>query len=625
MFNKIQKIILYYNMIGGNSFNISDATYGSLLVALNNMNYFIKLDYIPAIGAKKETYFFVFNLSKNNNIVNSFGLSNKLITNGNLNSRKSKTWLELDTEDKKFIKIINGFAYKVEPEMKDNNFDASLGIPSKLTIGMIGNAKENNERPGYKLELGVKEDEHFMGNSTKLGRPTFLEQTNIMADMMNLINKRKEFDAGNKSLIDKTSLATLENDFFEKITRDQVEVLTDEDVEKLMMFISNENNFLAKPEQGSNLNKAILSVAAVYRKRFPNERKDIRDTQKEINDLKKLEKEEQREEQKQQETRTNIGSTKVSIFDKERLEASILTNLPRTLPELTKQKIKEAINKLNEDLASSPELMDINSKVLTPLGKTHVTGVKFGITNKIKTSQDNLINDDILLDIVKSKRGSTGMIGGADFIPNATTILTPTLDEPNKISEYGEPIIYIIPPKDPTKRSRILQFSEMGTEKIPVFGYLTVGKQMLLKLLDLQTNLNAPFAEPETVTEKLKNSFLKFAAANPVLAFTIVGGIANAIGVAMAQSGIYGIKDIPTIKEVIISVFESIFGKGLKSSALWLSLSTFMSDPDRTKSWFKKPDEPPAGGGKKKSRKNIKTKRTKKRTSRKARISRRRN
>ena len=612
-------------MIGGNSFNISDATYGSLLVALNNMNYFIKLDYIPAIGAKKETYFFVFNLSKNNNIVNSFGLSNKLITNGNLNSRKSKTWLELDTEDKKFIKIINGFAYKVEPEMKDNNFDASLGIPSKLTIGMIGNAKENNERPGYKLELGVKEDEHFMGNSTKLGRPTFLEQTNIMADMMNLINKRKEFDAGNKSLIDKTSLATLENDFFEKITRDQVEVLTDEDVEKLMMFISNENNFLAKPEQGSNLNKAILSVAAVYRKRFPNERKDIRDTQKEINDLKKLEKEEQREEQKQQETRTNIGSTKVSIFDKERLEASILTNLPRTLPELTKQKIKEAINKLNEDLASSPELMDINSKVLTPLGKTHVTGVKFGITNKIKTSQDNLINDDILLDIVKSKRGSTGMIGGADFIPNATTILTPTLDEPNKISEYGEPIIYIIPPKDPTKRSRILQFSEMGTEKIPVFGYLTVGKQMLLKLLDLQTNLNAPFAEPETVTEKLKNSFLKFAAANPVLAFTIVGGIANAIGVAMAQSGIYGIKDIPTIKEVIISVFESIFGKGLKSSALWLSLSTFMSDPDRTKSWFKKPDEPPAGGGKKKSRKNIKTKRTKKRTSRKARISRRRN
>ena len=47
-------------MIGGNSFNISDATYGSLLVALNDMNYFIKLNYTPAIGAKKETYFFVF-------------------------------------------------------------------------------------------------------------------------------------------------------------------------------------------------------------------------------------------------------------------------------------------------------------------------------------------------------------------------------------------------------------------------------------------------------------------------------------------------------------------------------------------------------------------------------------
>ena len=110
--------------------------------------------------------------------------------------------------------------------------------------------------------------------------------------------------------------------------------------------------------------------------------------------------------------------------------------------------------------------------------------------------------------------------------------------------------------------------------------------------------------------------------ANPILALTVVGGIANAIGVAMAQSGLYGIKDIPTIKEVIISVFESIFGKGLKSSALWLTLSTYMSDPDRTKSWFKKPDQPPAGGGKKKSRKNIKTKRTKKRASRKVRRSR---
>jgi hypothetical protein len=618
-------------MIGGNSFNISDATYGSLLVALNDMNYFIKLNYTPAIGAKKETYFFVFNLSKNNNIVNSFGLPDKLVTNGNLNSRKSKTWLELDTEDKKFIKIINGFAYKVEPEMKDNNFDASLGIPSKLTIGMLGNAEEKNQEPGYKLELGVKEDEHFMGNSTKLGRPTFLEQTNIMADMTNLINKKKEFDAGNKSLIDKTSLGTLENDFFEKLTRDQAEVLTDEDVEKIMMFISNEKNFLTKSEENPNLNKAILSVAAVYRKRFPNERKDIRDTQKEINDLKKLEKEEQKQAnnigvnpKKQDERTTNIGSTKLSIFDKERLEASILKNLPRSLPELTKQKIKEAINKLNEDLASNPEQMDINSKVLTPLGKMYVNGIKSGIIDKIISSQDNLINNDILLDIVSFKRTEGGMIGGADFIPNATTILTPALDEPNKISEYGEPMIYITPPKDPTKRSRILQFSEMGTdtEKIPVFGYLTVGKQMLLKLLDLQTNLNAPFTEPQTKYEKIKNGFFEFVKANPILALTVVGGIANAIGVAMAQSGLYGIKDIPTIKEVIISVFESIFGKGLKSSALWLTLSTYMSDPDRTKSWFKKPDQPPAGGGKKKSRKNIKTKRTKKRASRKVRRSR---
>jgi hypothetical protein len=614
-------------MIGGNSFSISDATYGSLLVALNDMNYFIKLNYTPDIGAKKETYFFVFNLSKNNNIVNSFGLPDKLVTNGNLNSRKSKTWLELDTEDKKFIKIINGFAYKVEPEMKDNNFDASLGIPSKLTIGMLGNAEEKNQEPGYKLELGVKEDEHFMGNSTKLGRPTFLEQTNIMAAIPNLINKKKEFDAGNKSLIDETALKTLETKFFKKITRDQVEVLTDEDIEKLMMFISIENNFLAKPEQGSNLNKAILSVAAVYRKRFPNERKYLKDTQKEFNDVKKLEKEEQKEEQKEEETTTNIDTTKLSIFDKERLEDSILKNLPMSLPELTKQKIKEAINKLNEYLETQPGRMNINSKVLTPLGKKSVKDVKLGIINKIKSSQDNLINDDILLDIVKFKKGTTGikgMIGGADFIPNATTILTPALDEPNKISEYGEPMIYITPPKDPTKRSRILQFSEMGTdtEKIPVFGYLTVGKQMLLKLLDLQTNLNAPFTEPQTKYEKIKNGFFEFVKANPILALTVVGGIANAIGVAMAQSGLYGIKDIPTIKEVIISVFESIFGKGLKSSALWLTLSTYMSDPDRTKSWFKKPDQPPAGGGKKKSRKNIKTKRTKKRASRKVRRSR---
>ena len=617
-------------MKGGNSFNISDATYGSLLLALNDMNYYIKLEYEPTPGAKKETYFFVFNLSKNNNIINSFGLTNKLITNANIKSRISKTWLELDVEGTAFIKRINGFAYKVDPGMKDYNFDGSNGIPSKLTICMLGNAENNNEHPGYNLNLGDKVDEHFMSGYNTLGDTPDTKYVDIIKTMTILINEKKKFDAGNKSVKDTNTLLKLENDFFKSITYNAVNALNDIPVEDLMEFVSKNQNFISNdtPE----FNRAIGALSAVYRSRFPDERKDIQQELKEankqklqrINDLPK-----QSADKKvglvpnldNIKSNTSISTTKPSTFNPMMMiyVKSIIDSLPPMLPESTKMQIKGAFQKWGGRMIQDPN---------DPAAKWYREQIKADIINTIKNAPSNLITDEELNNIIFSKRNRSFMEGGdgasladrvretigaraaAGFIANAKAILTPTLDYPDKLSEYGESIIYITPPKDSIMRSKIVIFSEMGTDKIPIFGYLTIGKQMLLKVLEVQTNLNSPFDAPQSTGQKLKNAFTNLATYHPVMVASIVGVIANALGVALAESGIYGIKDIPTIKEIITGTFKTMLGDGIVTSFILSPLYLVMNDADRTKAWFTKAMPGAAKeGGKRRTRRRTKTKR----------------
>lgn len=617
-------------MKGGNSFNISDATYGSLLLALNDMNYYIKLEYEPTPGAKKETYFFVFNLSKNNNIINSFGLTNKLITNANIKSRISKTWLELDVEGTAFIKRINGFAYKVDPGMKDYNFDGSNGIPSKLTICMLGNAENNNEHPGYNLNLGNKVDEHFMSGYNTLGDKPDTKYVDIIKTMTDLINEKKKFDAGNKSVKDTNTLLKLENDFFKSITYNAVNTLNDIPVEDLMGFISKNQNFISNdtPE----FNRAIGALSAVYRSRFPDERKDIQQELKEankqklqqrMNDLTKQSTEKKADivpNLDNVKSNTSSGTTKPSTFNPMMIYVkSIIDSLPPMLPESTKTQIKSGFQKWSGRMIQEPN---------DPVAKWYRKQIKEDIINTIKNSPSNLITDEELNNIISSKRDVSSMEGGdgasladrvretigaraaAGFIANAKAILTPTLDYPDKLSEYGESIIYITPPKDPIMRSKIVIFSEMGTDKIPIFGYLTIGKQMLLKVLEVQTNLNSPFDAPQSTGQKLKNAFSNLATYHPVMVASIVGVIANALGVALAESGIYGIKDIPTIKEIITGTFKTMLGDGIVTSFILSPLYLFMNDPDRTKAWFTKAMPGAAKeGGKRRTRRRTKTKR----------------
>ena len=619
-------------MKGGNSFNISDATYGSLLLALNDMNYYIKLEYEPTPGAKKETYFFVFNLSKNNNIINSFGLTNKLISNANIKSRISKTWLELDVEGTAFIKRINGFAYKVDPGMKDYNFDGSNGIPSKLTICMLGNAENNNEHPGYNLNLGDKVDERFMSGYNTLGDKPDTKYVDIIKTMTDLVNEKKKFDAGNKSVKDTNTLLKLENDFFKSITYNAVNALNDIPVEDLMGFISNNQNFISNntPE----FNRAIGALSAVYRSRFPDERKDIQDDLMKAAKQQKLQRMNDLEKQSADKkvglvpnldnikSNTSSGTTKPSTFNPMMMiyVKSIIDSLPPMLPESTKTQIKGAFQKWGGRMIQDPN---------DPVAKWYRKQIKEDIINTIKNAPSNLITDKELNNIILGKRDVSSMEGGdgaslADrvretigaraaegFIANAKAILTPTLDYPDKLSEYGESIIYITPPKDPIIRSRIVIFGEMGTDKIPIFGYLTIGKQMLLKVLDVQTNLNSPFDAPQSTGQKLKNAFTNLATYHPVMVASIVGVIANALGVALAESGIYGIKDIPTIKEIITGTFKTMLGDGIVTSFILSPLYLFMNDADRTKAWFTKarPGAAKEGGKRRTRRRHSKIKR----------------
>jgi hypothetical protein len=236
--------------------------------------------------------------------------------------------------------------------------------------------------------------------------------------------------------------------------------------------------------------------------------------------------------------------------------------------------------------------------------------------------------------VVKSK--GDNKVGGG--IANAQVILVNNSSDLN-VSEFAEPIIYLTS-KNPKK---IVNFSKIGDKegKIPVFGYLTVGKQLMLELLELQTNQKVSFQPEDSKTQKFK----KLAMANPALVIGVATYLFNAIvNIGIDKLGF----DFYTVKEMVTHVCTTLFGS-VGGNILATTTTWFLPDPKTrssdvgmsaavksfwetaveygkqitgTGSSAKGPVSGPSGG-KKKSRKNIK-KLNKKRGSRKVRRSHRR-
>ena len=241
--------------------------------------------------------------------------------------------------------------------------------------------------------------------------------------------------------------------------------------------------------------------------------------------------------------------------------------------------------------------------------------------------------DAKIQEAVAPKIQGDNMVGGG--VANAEVILVNNSSDLN-VSEFAEPIIYLTS-KNPKK---IVNFSKIGDKegKIPVFGYLTVGKQLMLELLDLQTNQRVSFQPEDTKTQQFK----KLAMANPALVIGVATYLFNAIvnlGIDKLGFDFYTVKEMVT--HVCTSLFGSVAGNILATTTTWFlpDPKTRSSDVGMTaavKSFWETAVEygkqitgtgssskgpvSGRGGGKKKSRKNIK-KLNKKRGSRKVRKS----
>ena len=171
-------------MKGGDSFGMNNATFGNIIIALNMFKYYIKVQYSnDSEKDKNGVYFFIFDLNENN-FVTSYGLTNDILVNGNLDIRNSKSFLDLGINQKKYEALLSGKAYKKIGE--SDLFNEESGIDSTLKI----NIKEN-EIPYITLLLG---EIQIPGTPNKLG-------TNIPANN-NIESLQKLIENHNRSLED---------------------------------------------------------------------------------------------------------------------------------------------------------------------------------------------------------------------------------------------------------------------------------------------------------------------------------------------------------------------------------------------------------------------------------------
>jgi hypothetical protein len=143
---------------------------------------------------------------------------------------------------------------------------------------------------------------------------------------------------------------------------------------------------------------------------------------------------------------------------------------------------------LNSLLKSSPEFMILNIRDKRLQFKEQ-TVKEFLTNNKYSELLDNLtLQVDNLKNIAKKI-----IKGGASSILDVEVELSKQNDL--DFNSFLEKTIYIKPDK------RLMYTSVSGSNKIPIIGYFTIGKNLLLKMIEYQTNNKGNFASEEQLEE----------------------------------------------------------------------------------------------------------------------------
>ena len=586
-------------MKGGESFGINNISLGNIIIALNNYNFYIKLQYTDENDKDKNgVYYFIFDL-KDNDIITSYGLTNKILVNGNLDIRNSKTFLDLDlNKSNEYELFLKGKAYKsLDDSTAQISFNEKDGIPSGLEIALA-----QNEVPKYILTFGIQQKQEIPGKAERnLPTACTLDELNtyISDQKSNIQTYNTDKNDLNKDLV-----LTNQTKLFTCITFliDSMDTPTITEVYKLL---NDTNNLILDDSASMSSYTGIL--ANLTRKIKTIDKTILTPVKGPIKPISQPPSNQQQPNQStgQNTTQPTQGKKKSgeddnktlllsNIYD-DKLQSQLTDTLSQTIS--NKGIAENAYNYLFKTLKTQNYIDEQNN--INEMGKVIANAYRRVIIKLVKNGITNLYFPNIyssIIDVLKEKNITTmemldsnwasllpfiiqanskinqkKMIGGATA--NCKVILENNEDDIKNISEFGEPIIYIN-----NNKSNIVGLNSKYN-KIPVFGYLTVGKQLMLILLELQTNQRVSFKQQQTKTEKAKAMLYEFAVRNPAAAAGIATIFANGITKILIESGIPYANNLPHVKEVVTYILSGLVGD-------WVApvLTGWLPSADRNKS-----------------------------------------
>jgi len=562
-------------MKGGESFGINNISFGNIIIALNNYKFYIKLQYTDESDEDKNgVYYFIFDL-KDNDIITSYGFTNKILVNGNLDIRNSKTFLDLDlNKSKEYELFLKGKAYKsLDNSTAEISFNEKDGIPSGLEIALA-----QNEVPKYILTFGIQQKQEIPGKGERN-----LPKECTLDDLKTYIKDQKSsIEEYNKVKNDTNEKSVVENQpkLFTCITFliDSMDTPTITEVYNLL----NDTNNLILDDTNRSSYTGILSnltrkIKSIDKTILTPVKAPLQQSNQQIGQPTNQQK------QIQKQVKKKVDEVNKDLLLSDNYTPKIKEKLVETLNNIISNKdvsqkaynylfgkliqgnYMDSQNKINEmgkvianayrrtiiNLVKNKKMsLQFNSATgQKPLNfsTTYSSIIKVLEAQNIKTIDEldsnwNTLLPSIVESILSIKKGGA--------TENCKVILENNEDDIKNISEFGEPIIYI-----DNNKSNIVGLNSKYN-KIPVFGYLTVGKQLMLILLELQTNQRVSFKQPQTTTEKVKAMLTEFAIRNPAAAAGLATILANGVTKILIESGI----PVPHVKDLVTKILSFLVG-----------------------------------------------------------------
>ena len=180
-------------------------------------------------------------------------------------------------------------------------------------------------------------------------------------------------------------------------------------------------------------------------------------------------------------------------------------------------------------------------------------------------------------------------------VQNAVPVIS-TLDKiVTDLSKLQEPIIYI-ENSITVEKLLLRKKTEINEkEKMPVFGYLTIGKELIIKLSELQGNQNHSFQLGKNTTTKLIDWMYK----NPFTVAALTTVMLNTLTKFLVDNGYTG--EVVHVKNILTSILSYIVGPSAAGWATFLLSNANAPPPpvDETK-----PVSVETGGKRIKSKRN---------------------